>query len=43
MVSSVLKMSAPDLVSLLKGFSGRYKDDAEYEELRAHFPADWPM
>jgi len=43
MVSSVLKMSAVDLVNKLKEFGIRYKADAEYEELRALFPADWPM
>lgn len=43
MVSNVLKMSADDLVNLLKDFSARYADDPEYQELRGPFPADWPM
>jgi len=43
MVSNVLGIPAEELVNRLKDFSVRYADDAEYQELRKLFPADWPM
>ena len=43
MVSNVLKMGQPDLVAMLLRFRTEYGEDPEYQELRQHFPADWPM
>ena len=43
MVSNVLKMSAQQLVELIRGFRETYADDPEYQELRGQFPDDWPM
>ena len=43
MVSNVLKMSAQELVDLLRTFRATYAEDSEYQELRRQFPDDWPM
>jgi hypothetical protein len=43
MVSNVLKMTSQQLVETLARFRVQYADDAEYQELRARFPEDWPM
>ena len=43
MVSNVLNMSVEELAATLARFRVDFADDAEYQELRAHFPADWPM
>jgi hypothetical protein len=43
MVSNVLNLTPQDLAAKLAVFRERYADDAEYRELRALFPEDWPM
>ena len=43
MVSGVVNMTTEELVATLARFKTEYADDPEYQELRAMFPADWPM
>jgi len=43
MVSNVLDLTQSQLVERLADFKVRYAEDAEYQELRKMFPADWPM
>jgi hypothetical protein len=43
MVSGVVNMTTEQLVETLARFKAEYADDAEYQELRTMFPADWPM
>ena len=40
MVSSVLNMSSEELIATLARFRQEFADDAEYQTLRAAFPAD---
>lgn len=43
MVSSVLNMSAEELLGLLQRLAMEYADDPEYQTLRADLPAGWPI
>ena len=43
MVSSALEMELADLRKLLDRIHARWKNDPEYEALRATLPKQWPM
>ena len=43
MVSSVLNMSDEDLLARLMRIRAENADDQEYQTLRTHLPADWPI
>jgi len=43
MVSSVLGMSAEELLEVLKRIRNEHADDPGYKELRSQLPADWPI
>jgi hypothetical protein len=43
MVSNVLGMTSADLETKLAEFREQYKDDPEWQEIRAGFPEDWPF
>ena len=43
MVSSVLNMSDEELLESLRRMRAENADDPEYQELRAHLPAEWPV
>jgi hypothetical protein len=43
MVSNVLDVDQEELVKLLKSFKTKYKEDPEWDEVRADFPKSWPI
>jgi hypothetical protein len=43
MVSSVLNMSAEELLDELRRIAAECADDADYQALRAQLPADWAI
>jgi hypothetical protein len=43
MVSNVLDIDEDELVKRLKSFKTKYKDDPEWEKIRAGFPKSWPI
>ena len=43
MVSSVLGKSAEEILAELQRLHDEYADDPEYQEMRSHLPADWPI
>jgi len=43
MVSSTIQTSVEELTETLARFRRELADDPEYQELRARFPANWPM
>ncbi len=43
MVSNTLGMELEQLLETLARFHQELAEDPEYQQLRAAFPADWPM
>jgi hypothetical protein len=43
MVSSSLNMSAEEVLEVLVRLHQEEADDPEYQALRSHLPADWPI
>jgi hypothetical protein len=43
MVSNVLEVDQDDLLKQVKTFKKKYTNDAEYKNLRAALPSDWPL
>jgi hypothetical protein len=43
MVSNVLGLEPEELVAQLQRLRAQAGSDAEYQELRADLPADWPI
>ncbi|HLH22686.1 MAG TPA: hypothetical protein VK066_09195 [Chloroflexota bacterium] len=43
MVSSAVNMELQELLDTLERFRRDYRDNPEYQALRAALPADWPL